>query len=653
MCLVVCLTVCAGVTRASSGGVRTVRYHGLSVRIPRSWPVFDLGRDPGTCVRFNRHALYLGTPGREERCPAHAVGRTEAILISPLARGEGAPRLSAAGLGMEGNVTSFPALAAGVEVIASWGHAPTVVADALGLASLPRAVGITQATPSNSPAPQRPRPRRTRRRRRSSALGIYRGRGFDVCTAPSSSDMSAWSSSPYRAIGIYIGGVNSACAQPNLTAAWVRREIARGWRLFSYYVGPQAPGTNCGGCVIINGSRASAEGVAAANDAVRRARALGMAPGSPIYYDLEGHAETAEIRATVLSFARAWTRQLHLHGYTSGFYGSAFSTMRDLVSAYGTRFPEPDDISIAAWNGQRTTSDSSVPSRDWADHQRLHQYEGGHNETYGHVTLNIDDDALNGAVAYKRPAHGYLVLTSDGAVRPFGGAAWHGSDAGKLGNVKAIALARDRHTGGYWILKSDGGIDSFHAPWDGSLKHKLRGQRPTALAAGPRGGYLVLTSNGAVYPFGPAVSQGSDSGVLPTGVTALSLAVDRTTGGYWILRSDGGVDAFGAPSYGSLEGKLHGAKPAALATTWRGGYLILTTHGAVHAFGPAVAVGSDGGRLPTRTSAVALATRPGAAGYWILRSDGGVDGFRAPWYGSLMGTLPVGQRPAAVVAADP
>ena len=30
-------------------------------------------------------------------------------------------------------------------------------------------------------------------------------------------------------------------------------------------------------------------------------------------------------------------------------------------------------------------------------------------------------------------------------------------------------------------------------------------------------------------------------------------------------------------------------------------------------------------------------------GYWILKSDGGVDAFAAPWYGSLVGHIPAGQ----------
>ena len=42
--------------------------------------------------------------------------------------------------------------------------------------------------------------------------------------------MAAWAASPYRAIGVYIGGANRACSQPNLTSSWVsaagRRRLA-------------------------------------------------------------------------------------------------------------------------------------------------------------------------------------------------------------------------------------------------------------------------------------------------------------------------------------------------------------------------------------------------------------------------------------------
>ena len=60
---------------------------------------------------------------------------------------------------------------------------------------------------------------------------------------------------------------------------------------------------------------------------------------------------------------------------------------------------EPDEIWMANWNGAQNTSDGYVPAQDWAAHQRLHQYQGAHNETYGGTTINIDGDYLDSATA--------------------------------------------------------------------------------------------------------------------------------------------------------------------------------------------------------------------------------------------------------------
>ena len=48
--------------------------------------------------------------------------------------------------------------------------------------------------------------------------GIFTGYGFEACTAPSLAALKAWSASPYRAVGIYLGGTNRACADGNLSA---------------------------------------------------------------------------------------------------------------------------------------------------------------------------------------------------------------------------------------------------------------------------------------------------------------------------------------------------------------------------------------------------------------------------------------------------
>ena len=80
----VVVSLSATAAPASAGGAsKTLHYRGLPFRVPVSWPVFRLGAHSHVCVRFNRHAVYLGMPGAEQICPQQAIGRTEAILVSP------------------------------------------------------------------------------------------------------------------------------------------------------------------------------------------------------------------------------------------------------------------------------------------------------------------------------------------------------------------------------------------------------------------------------------------------------------------------------------------------------------------------------------------------------------------------------------------
>ncbi len=162
-----------------------------------------------------------------------------------------------------------------------------------------------------------------------------------------------------------------------------------------------------------------------------------------------------------------------------------------------------------------------------------------------------------------------------------GASARKGSAPGTLSPpVRAVGIAADPATGGYWILKSTGGVDSFHAPWHGSLAGRIpRGTAVTAIAAGRAGGYLVLTSNGGVHGFGTP-GYGSDAGRLRAPVRAVGITADPATDGYWILRSDGRVDAFHAPRHRSLAGRIPaGSVAAAVAAAPRGGYRVLTSTG--------------------------------------------------------------------------
>jgi hypothetical protein len=230
----------------------------------------------------------------------------------------------------------------------------------------------------------------------SAGGAVFTGLGFDACTAPSSRSMAAWLSSPYRAVGVYMGGINRACSQPNLTASWVAAQTEAGWHLIPTYVGLQAPTSACSSCAKLSTSQATAQGAAAAVDAVEEAGAVAMGPGSPLYFDMEAYTQTSSATAATLAFLEAWTEELHALGYLSGVYSSSSSGIEDLARQIGTGYTLPDAIWVANWNGQQNTADPAVPANAWATHQRIHQYRGGHNETYGGITINIDNNYVDG-----------------------------------------------------------------------------------------------------------------------------------------------------------------------------------------------------------------------------------------------------------------
>jgi hypothetical protein len=347
---------------ATSAAARTVHFDGRSVNVPRGWPVLRLAEHPRTCVRLDRKAVYLGTPGANQRCPAEAMGARRAILVEPRAAIHARAGASA--------VEAPPASSAG---------------------------------PVSSPE-------------------AFTGLGFDACAAPSSRAMAAWAASPYRGIGVYIGGSNRGCSQPNLTAKWVEEQVADGWHLIPTYVGLQAPTSACSSCAALSTARAAQQGVEAASDAVEDAIEIGMGPDSPIYFDMEAYTRTTSASNAVLTFLSSWTSQLHTLGYVSGVYSSSSSGIADLDRAIGSSYTLPDHVWAANWNGHQDTLDPYLPSSAWANHQRIHQYRGGHNESYGLTTINIDNNYIDGATVGATIAGPELPPLTVKHVKPEGGA---------------------------------------------------------------------------------------------------------------------------------------------------------------------------------------------------------------------------------------
>ncbi|MHB1593288.1 MAG: glycoside hydrolase domain-containing protein [Streptosporangiaceae bacterium] len=230
----------------------------------------------------------------------------------------------------------------------------------------------------------------------------YSGLAFDTCTAPPLAAMRAWLASPYRAVGVYVGGQNRTCSQPELTTSWVRAAANLGWRLIPIFKGRQP---SCGARptdLKIVPSAASAEGTWAADNAAEQVRALGMFRGGAIYYDME-HYDTADqvCGTAVLTFLSAWTRELHRLGYVAGVYENLNLGARALAGVYGsTRYARPDALWIARYDqNPALTGWSGIGDSLWAVHQRAKQYRADFTATYGGVPLRIDADNWNAPVA--------------------------------------------------------------------------------------------------------------------------------------------------------------------------------------------------------------------------------------------------------------
>ena len=79
----------AGPAKAAGPALQTVTFGGYTVSVPASWPVYDLTRNPRQCVRYDVHAVYLGTPGPDPNCPPNLVGRVDTVTIQAPAASAG------------------------------------------------------------------------------------------------------------------------------------------------------------------------------------------------------------------------------------------------------------------------------------------------------------------------------------------------------------------------------------------------------------------------------------------------------------------------------------------------------------------------------------------------------------------------------------
>jgi photosystem II stability/assembly factor-like uncharacterized protein len=243
-------------------------------------------------------------------------------------------------------------------------------------------------------------------------VSIQNALALDQCILRTPSQMQTWwNSSPYRITNVYIGGdlFPDACALPD--ADWIETVRNQGWGMIPTWVGPQAPCSRWQLRMSPDPAVAFQQGQAEADAASLIAWQIGLTGNGMgktiIYYDMENYnPANSSCRETVKSFISGWTERLHIWGNQAGAYGGACTSY---VSDWAEIVYPPDDLWVAAWyqdpgNIPDNPMDvplfgiTCLPDNLWQYHQRIRQYRAGHDETWGNVRFNIDNNITDAEV---------------------------------------------------------------------------------------------------------------------------------------------------------------------------------------------------------------------------------------------------------------
>jgi len=388
------------------------------------------------------------------------------------------------------------------------------------------------------------------------------GQGFDKCEVASLSQLQSWiTNSPYRVVNLYIGGSSRACANSALTASFVSQLGQQGWKFIPTWVGPQAACTGYGSRMSYNPTTAYNQGVSEASAAIDVVANLGLTladeSGTIIYYDLEYYdTGNTACHDAAKAFVSGWSGQLRAQGNQTGVYSNG-----PPLSGFASISNVPDAIWPAHWiyssyNANATVWNVYSLSNDlWANHQRIRQYTGGHNETWGGVTLNIDCNVIDGVVA-NTTGDGTPPTTSHSLAGTSGAGGWY------VSTVQVTLSASDSSGGS--------GVKLIQYKIDAGNWHTYSGSPFTVSGDGNHTVYYKAQDNAGNWEsekqvsFKIDVQAPSNPTSVNSGCSAANNIWQNTCNDFnftWSGASDGSGSGSGVKDYGYYWGQLSDGPP--------------------------------------------------------------------------------------------
>ena len=276
--------------------------------------------------------------------------------------------------------------------------------------------------------------------------------------------------------------------------------------------------------------------------------------------------------------------------------------------------------------------------------------------TNGSCTIGSVEVAQAAPPAYN--PNGYRLAADEGGVFDFG-LNFNGSLVANHLNAPIVGIANSPGPNGYLLVGSDGGVFALGgANFYGSLGGQSLPSPIAAIAATPsEDGYWLASQAGTISHFGNTPSLPAVQ--LPPGAHIVGMASDNTGKGAWLVDQLGDVYAEGDANYlGGMGGKHINAPVVGISALVSGaGYVLAGSDGGVYNFGVGF-YGSVPGSLKVGQSLsapiVGIALTHSGHGYWLVGSDGGVFNYGdAPFLGSIYTAIPGRHLNGPIVGVQP